>query len=118
MLASLETQRKALERAYPVWNELTIWERFAQPFVELDGQSKTYEEILAEVEQATAQLNELGVGEGSHVATIMDNSIEFVVLTFALARLGAVKIPLNTKLSVDEWRYLLRQSEAATDTAS
>lgn len=120
MLASLETQRKALERAYPVWNELTIWERFAQatfyygarPFVELDGQSKTYEEILAEVEQATAQLNELGVGEGSHVATIMDNSIEFVVLTFALARLGAVKIPLNTKLSVDEWRYLLRQSEA------
>lgn len=120
MIDTLSERRSALEQAYPVWSELTLWERFAEaarkypdsPLLYTDGVPATYSEVAEKACAAAEVLHAMGVKEGTHVALIMDNSPEFVILTFALARLGAVKIPLNTKLSLEEWRYLLQQSGA------
>lgn len=54
-----------------------------------------------------------GVGTGTRVALLMHNSLEQVLVWFALARLGAVHAPLNTALLADQLIHALRVSEAS-----
>jgi fatty-acyl-CoA synthase len=56
----------------------------------------------------------LGIGRGERVALWATNVPEWVVLQFALAKIGAVLVTVNTALRAHELEYLLRQSEAAT----
>ena len=54
----------------------------------------TYRELGAEVERAAAGLRELGVGRGDAVALFLPMIPEAVVSVYAVARLGAVLVPL------------------------
>jgi fatty-acyl-CoA synthase len=56
----------------------------------------------------------LGIERGERVALWATNVPEWVVLQFALAKIGAVLVTVNTSLRAHEVEYLLRQSEAAT----
>lgn len=57
------------------------------------GATFTYEEVLADVERLATALHERGVGQGDRVATVLPTSVQFVVVTNATSRLGAVHIP-------------------------
>ncbi len=61
-----------------------------------------YSELDALVGQAAGALSALGVGNGDRVAMVLGNSIEFVVVLFAAARLGAVSVPLNIRHTLAE----------------
>ena len=50
-------------------------------------------------------LHQLGIGEGMRVGILLPNCIEYAVLVFALWRLGATAVLLNTRLTLDELRY-------------
>lgn len=54
----------------------------------------------------------LGVARGDRVAILSRNSHPFVVLRFALARLGAVLVPINFMLNADEVAFVLRHAGA------
>lgn len=54
-----------------------------------------------------------GMGAGSCVALLMHNSLDQVLVWFALARLGAVHAPLNTALLGDRLIHALRVAEAS-----
>jgi fatty-acyl-CoA synthase len=54
-----------------------------------------------------------GVEIGDRVAVIARNSHAFAALRFALARLGAVLVPINFMLSAEEARYILEHSGAS-----
>jgi fatty-acyl-CoA synthase len=56
----------------------------------------------------------IGVARGERVALWATNVPEWVVLQFALAKIGAVLVTVNTALRAHEVDYLLRQSEAGT----
>jgi fatty-acyl-CoA synthase len=56
----------------------------------------------------------LGIERGERVALWATNIPEWVVLQFALAKIGAVLVTVNTSLRAAELEYLLKQSEAAT----
>jgi fatty-acyl-CoA synthase len=61
----------------------------------------------------------LGVGKGDRVAVLARNSHGFAALRFALARLGAVLVPINFMLKAEEAAYILRHAGArvlATDS--
>lgn len=61
----------------------------------------------------------LRVGKGDRVAVLARNSHGFAALRFALARLGAVLVPINFMLKADEAAYILRHAGArvlATDS--
>jgi len=58
----------------------------------------TYGELAARVEALAGGLQRLGVGKGDRVAMLLWPGWPFVVLFFALARLGAVAVPLNPQL--------------------
>ena len=52
------------------------------------------------------------VREGDRVAVLSRNSHAFAALRFALARLGAVLVPINFMLNADEVAYILKHSDA------
>lgn len=56
----------------------------------------------------------LGIEAGDRVALWAPNVPEWVVLQFALAKVGAVLVTVNTSLRTGEIEYLLKQSESNT----
>jgi fatty-acyl-CoA synthase len=59
-----------------------------------------------------AGLAEKGIKAGDRIAIIARNSHAFAALRFALARLGAILVPINFMLSAEEARYILQHSGA------
>ena len=62
----------------------------------------SYAELDALVGEAAGGLSALGVEKGDRVAMVLGNSIEFVVVLFAVARLSAVSVPLNIRHTLAE----------------
>ncbi len=57
-------------------------------------------------------LLEAGVKPGERVASLLKNGIEFVETYFATAKIGAVLVPVNWRLSSSEVAYILADSGA------
>ncbi len=53
-----------------------------------------------------------GVRFGDRVAMLLFNSVEFMEVLFGCAKLGAIAVPINFRLSADEVSYLLADSGA------
>lgn len=74
----------------------------------------TFAELESEARLVARGLMASGVERGERVALWATNVPEWIVLQFALAKIGAVLVTVNTGLRAHEIDYLLRQSEAAT----
>ncbi len=70
------------------------------------GQLESRSEALA------ASLSGLGIEAGDRVAVVLPAWPEFVISMFAVAKLGAVLVPLNPRLTKPELQYMLRHSQA------
>jgi fatty-acyl-CoA synthase len=78
----------------------------------------SYREFDALCSRLAAGLAQQGIGKGDRVAILARNSHAFAALRFALARLGAVLVPINFMLKAEEAAYILRHAGArllATD---
>ncbi|MDB5943157.1 MAG: putative AMP-dependent synthetase and ligase [Ramlibacter sp.] len=83
------------------------------------GTTWTYAQFDAICDRVAAGLAQRGVQKGSRVAVLARNSHAFAALRFALARLGAVLVPVNFMLKAEEVGYILRHAQAqmlATDS--
>jgi len=78
-----------------------------------DGTAVTYAELDDLATRAARGLRDRGVGRGDRVAYLGLNSVELVVAMLGTARLGAVFVPLNTRLAPPETAYVLGDSEPA-----
>lgn len=74
----------------------------------------SFEELEAEARLIARGLMACGVERGERVALWATNVPEWIVLQFALAKIGAILVTVNTALRAHEVDYLLRQCEAAT----
>ncbi|MGC2289665.1 MAG: AMP-binding protein [Thermoplasmata archaeon] len=72
----------------------------------------TYAELNQETDCFAAGLAESGVVRGDRVAALVHNRPEFPLLWFALAKLGAILVPLNTALKGELLRYELDDCQA------
>ena len=72
----------------------------------------SYAQLLGEVRRAAAALVASGVGPGDTVAIWAPNSTEWIVSQLAIAYVGAVLVPLNTRFQGPEAEYVLRKSRA------
>ncbi|NUU21686.1 MAG: AMP-binding protein, partial [Streptomycetaceae bacterium] len=68
---------------------------------------QTFAELDALVSRTAAGLAERGVGKGDRVVLLARNSHGFAVAYFALARIGAVSVPVNFMLTPPEIAYVL-----------
>jgi acyl-CoA synthetase (AMP-forming)/AMP-acid ligase II len=67
----------------------------------------THREYLARVERLAAGLMAAGIGKGDRVAVLARNTPEYADLYGAVAFIGAILLPVNWRLSVDEVAYVL-----------
>ncbi|MGC9420137.1 MAG: acyl-CoA synthetase [Rhodovulum sp.] len=72
----------------------------------------SFAELDAAVNRAANALAAQGIAKGDRVALFTHNNRAFVVLRFALARLGAVTTPINFMLNASDVAYILRHSGA------
>jgi fatty-acyl-CoA synthase len=78
------------------------------------GKRETYAEFNQTVNRTANSLSERGVAKGDRVALLAHNCREFVVLYFALAKLGAISVPLNFMLKAEEVAFILEHSGATS----
>jgi fatty-acyl-CoA synthase len=87
-----------------------------KPAIRCGATAWTYREFDAVVNRLARGLAEgragLPVLAGDRVAVLSRNSHAFAALRFALARLGAVLVPINFMLNADEVAYILKHSDA------
>jgi fatty-acyl-CoA synthase len=75
----------------------------------VDGSQRfTYAELAARVERQSAALAGLGVTAGDRVAVLAPNSAMTLEAHFALMRIGAVLVMLNTRLGAAEFDRILK----------
>jgi fatty-acyl-CoA synthase len=79
-----------------------------------DGPRLTFAALESEARTIARGLAALGVEAGERVVLWATNVPEWIVLQFALAKIGAILVTANTSLRAKDIDYLLRQSEAAT----
>jgi fatty-acyl-CoA synthase len=75
-----------------------------------DDRELSYAEIGAESHRLADGLAALGVRPGDRVAMVMANYPEFVAIKFAIARAGAIAVPLNYLYRSEELRFVLADS--------
>jgi O-succinylbenzoic acid--CoA ligase len=80
----------------------------------IEGERRwSYGELNGLVDGLAGRLAAAGVGAGAHVAVLMPNRVAFVCLIHALARLGAVLVPLNIRLTGAELAWQVEQADCA-----
>ncbi|MFT5113054.1 MAG: crotonobetaine/carnitine-CoA ligase [Parasphingorhabdus sp.] len=82
----------------------TVYARYAQ-------QELTVSELSSRAGNIATALARLDIQPGDRVAVMMDNSLDYVVLYFALTWLGAIQVPVNTRLRHSALKYLIDHSE-------
>jgi fatty-acyl-CoA synthase len=83
-----------------------------RPAVLCGDTTLSYREFDDLVDRLARGLLERGILKGDRVAVIARNSHCFLLLRFAVARIGAVFVPINFMLNSAEVRYILHHSEA------
>lgn len=116
----VEQRRESLDKQHRPWQPMGLAARFDEitsrfpdrPFVVTEQLAYTYAEMRDWSVRLASGLHDIGVGSGDAVALVIDNRPEFVALKLAVARLGAVAVPINFGYRAGELAAVLRQSQA------
>jgi acyl-CoA synthetase (AMP-forming)/AMP-acid ligase II len=84
----------------------------ARPAVLQDETVLTFEDLDGRCNRMANVLRQLGVKAGDRVALMFNNDFRFLESLFGPMRLGAVSVPLNTRLGDEALVYVITDSEA------
>ncbi len=76
----------------------------------VDNEKIRYAEILEKVDKLAGFLIQQDINEGDRVALFLRNSPEFIYTIFAISKIGAIAVPINTFLKEKELDYILEDS--------
>ena len=79
-----------------------------------EGRRWTFAEFRDETDRAAKALIAAGVEPGDHVCLWLANRPEYLFLFFAVAKIGAVLVPINTRFRTRDMAYIVTQSDATT----
>jgi len=84
-----------------------------------DQVALVHEEVRATYRQLNSQANQLarffvnrGIVPGDRIVLMLENSLEYVVSYYAVLKMGAVVVPLNTELKPDGLLTILQELDA------
>jgi acyl-CoA synthetase (AMP-forming)/AMP-acid ligase II len=84
---------------------------YREAYVESDGSLRlTFKKLNERCNQLANAFAEAGVEKGERVGLLLMNSSEFMESYYALAKIGAVVVPLNWRLVADELEFILKDS--------
>ena len=72
----------------------------------------SFTEQAAEIDRAAKGLMAAGIEAGDHVALWLNNCADWIFIAFALSKIGAVLVPINTRFRTNDLDYVLRQSDS------
>jgi fatty-acyl-CoA synthase len=79
----------------------------------VDGDLRlTYEQFFDRCDRWSAALQKMGVGKGDRVAYIAPNTHEQLESFYAVPQIGAVLVPINYRLTADDFVYIVTHSGA------
>ena len=84
------------------------------PAITFDGRTTSYGELLDRIDRLAAELAAGGAGRGDRVGYLGLNDPMFLITLFAAARIGAVFVPLNYRLTAAELGYILADAGVHT----
>lgn len=84
-----------------------------RPFIWWDNSTISWRHAREKVLRLSAAFAFRGVVKGSRVSIMARNSPEHVMLLLALARIGAVMVPINPDFGVEETRYLMELADVS-----
>ena len=79
--------------------------------IEFEESRTSYRELSLRVADVAAWLHDRGVGPGDRVAWLGTNDPASICLLLACSRLGAIFLPLNSRLVVSEHQWILQDAE-------
>lgn len=83
-----------------------------RPFVDVDGEVLGFSGLEAAANRLSHGLTAMGVRRGETVSCMLDTSLDFVTLWFAVVQIGAVLAPLNTAFRGEFLRHQITDSAA------
>jgi len=78
------------------------------------GQRWSFQDLKADCDRAARGLMQYDVQPGEKVSLWLPNRPEWLHAMFAVAKIGAVLVPINTRFRVTDLEYVLRQSDSTT----
>lgn len=119
-MTDVESRVQALHDAYPVWIRRTIGSHFDQVaakyadrlFIYTLDRQYTYADAREISDLLARGFLALGVKPRQHVAMVMGNYAETVLVKLALYKIGAVAVPFNVALQEQELAFVLKDSDA------
>jgi acyl-CoA synthetase (AMP-forming)/AMP-acid ligase II len=80
-------------------------------FLVAGGESLTYAELDQRSARLAATLLAEGIGKRDHVGILMPNSTDWAIAWFAITRIGAVAVPVNTFYRAKELAWTTRHAD-------
>lgn len=101
----------------PNMNWVTVIEHHADRYpdkvaVEFESEAITYSQLLSRLRALADGMEKTGLRRGDVVALMLQNGSTFLELFLAACHLGAVVMPINTRLTASEVSYLVDDSGA------
>lgn len=90
----------------------------SQPFLIFDDTVLTWNAFKEQVDSFSQTIGELGIQKGDRIAIASSNSDRYIVAIFAIAKLGAICVPVNQEFRVDEIRYVIEHAQITGIIAS
>lgn len=105
---------------YSPWPRRTLGDHFSElatrfgdrPILVTPDRSISYAQLVEESRSLARAMMAMGMRRRDHVALLLGNEPEFILLSVAVSMVGGVVVPLNTMLHEDELDYLLAQSDS------
>ena len=72
-----------------------------------------FEQLARRVELAARRLAAAGIKKDTRVSLLLSNSLAYVELIHALPRLGAILVPVSTRLSAEEAHWQIADSDSS-----
>ncbi len=110
-----------MEQAFSSLYEIIVYQakkRKGKTALFSDEEKISYRELLDKADKVALFLHEQGIREGDKVALFLRNSPEFIYSIFAISKIGAIIVPVNTFLKTEEMEYILEDSSAKLLIAS
>jgi fatty-acyl-CoA synthase len=78
------------------------------------GRGETFGELSETVDRVARGLIAAGIAPGDRVGVWLNNCPEWIHLQFAIARIGAIQVPINTRFRTADAAYIVGQAECST----
>jgi len=79
----------------------------AHPHIEMAGRVLSYQDSNCRANRLAHALLDSGVQRGQRFAWLSRNAVDMALMYFAASKVGAVPVPLNHRLTPQDWAYIV-----------